>query len=84
MSQVFWLSVWQGRATPGSELLNLRYRDERKAARRPEVGGGPERLQPSEPAFWFLRVLVCVLLPWRRGWGWGWGAPASRATHVMR
>ncbi|EFJ49149.1 hypothetical protein VOLCADRAFT_104358 [Volvox carteri f. nagariensis] len=29
---VFCLSVWAGRATPGSELLNLRYRDERAVA----------------------------------------------------
>lgn len=28
-SQVFWLSVWRGRATSGSELMNLRYRNER-------------------------------------------------------
>ncbi|KAL6759157.1 Pex12 amino terminal region-domain-containing protein [Haematococcus lacustris] len=28
---VFGLSVWRGQATPGSVLLNLRYRDERKA-----------------------------------------------------
>ncbi|WIA19819.1 hypothetical protein OEZ85_005727 [Tetradesmus obliquus] len=25
---VYWLSIWQGRATPGSELMNLRYRNE--------------------------------------------------------
>eukprot|EP00878_Enallax_costatus_P047651 GHUV01058657.1.p1 GENE.GHUV01058657.1~~GHUV01058657.1.p1 ORF type:complete len:394 (+),score=101.12 GHUV01058657.1:510-1691(+) len=26
---VYWLSIWQGRASPGSELMNLRYRNER-------------------------------------------------------
>jgi peroxin-2 len=28
---IFGLSVWKGRATPGSELMNLRYRNERAA-----------------------------------------------------
>eukprot|EP00955_Chlamydomonas_euryale_P042805 352421-Chlamydomonas_euryale.AAC.86 len=27
--QVYLLTVWRGRSTPGSQLLNLRYRDER-------------------------------------------------------
>ncbi|GLC33108.1 hypothetical protein PLESTB_000369600 [Pleodorina starrii] len=36
---VFGLSVWCGRATPGSELLNLRYRDEWAVAARPELVG---------------------------------------------
>ncbi|KAF6263305.1 Pex12 amino terminal region-domain-containing protein [Scenedesmus sp. NREL 46B-D3] len=27
-SLVYWLSIWQGRASPGSELMNLRYRNE--------------------------------------------------------
>eukprot|EP00775_Hariotina_reticulata_P013226 gene13226-13357_t len=35
---VYWLSVWRGRATPGSDLMNLRYRDER-------VHGGRSGLQ---------------------------------------
>jgi hypothetical protein len=35
---IFSLSVWKGRATPGSELMNLRYRDER-AASKPAGGG---------------------------------------------
>jgi hypothetical protein len=28
LMQVWWLSVWRGQATPGSELMNLRYRNE--------------------------------------------------------
>ena len=31
-AQVFRFSVWRGRPTPGSALMNLRYRDERASA----------------------------------------------------
>ncbi|GIL76324.1 hypothetical protein Vretimale_5869 [Volvox reticuliferus] len=38
---VFGLSVWVGRATPGSELLNLRYRNEHAVAARAKELVGP-------------------------------------------
>lgn len=41
-AQVYWLSIWQGRATPGSELMNLRYRNEHamEAAAAAAAGAG--------------------------------------------
>ncbi|KAI8469203.1 MAG: Pex12 amino terminal region-domain-containing protein [Monoraphidium minutum] len=37
---IFRLSVWAGRATPGSELMNLRYRDERALAAAERAAAG--------------------------------------------
>jgi hypothetical protein len=80
---IFSLSVWQGRATPGSELMNLRYRNERSAAAA--TGGksgvqGPGLSQQQKVLF----GLGFVALPyaWSRlqryavqqEWGERWGA----------
>lgn len=34
--QIFRFTVWSGRPTPGSSLMNLRYRDERQTRHQPE------------------------------------------------
>jgi hypothetical protein len=45
--QVYWLSIWQGRATPGSELMNLRYRNEHAMeAAAAAAGGSSSAVQP--------------------------------------
>ncbi|KXZ42489.1 hypothetical protein GPECTOR_142g710 [Gonium pectorale] len=64
---VFALSVWPGRATPGSELLNLRYRNERAVAANPKlVGptgvGGPGLSAPQRLALGLGTVLLPSLL----------------------
>ena len=36
--QIFRFSVWRGRPTPGSALMNLRYRDERPVSQESRAG----------------------------------------------
>jgi hypothetical protein len=66
--QIFRLSVWAGRATPGSELMNLRYRDEAAlaAAERAAAGGGagPSGRGGAAPA-WVRGRGVGGTGPWR-------------------
>jgi peroxin-2 len=65
---VFWLSVWRGRATPGSELMNLRYRNERAmdaAAAAAAAGGGACAAAGQAPPSWVSRTRVWVACGWR-------------------
>ncbi|GFR50535.1 hypothetical protein Agub_g12805, partial [Astrephomene gubernaculifera] len=88
-AMVFWLSVWSGRATPGSELLNMRYRNERAVAAGPVElvgasgveGPGLSRVQRV------VLGLGSVVLPYawtrlcRAAHAADWGAAASSSSY---
>jgi hypothetical protein len=50
-TQIFGFSIWRGHATPGSQLLNLRYRNERCSSTTAGAGGRSAGLQTTrDPA----------------------------------